>query len=109
MSTRLLVRLVVLLVAVQLGSPLGYAQISSTSALSGVVTDPTGAVLDGASVMIRNDATGATFNTKTVSNGTFIVPALNNGTYTVTTSAPGFKQVIVTQVKIDAGTPASVR
>src|SRR5258705_4117658 len=109
MRTRILVRLVVLLVAVQLGSPFSFAQLSSTSSLSGLVADPTGAVIDGAAVIVKNNATGATFTTKTVSNGTFIVPAINNGTYTVTASAPGFKLLMVTGVKLDAGIPASVR
>jgi hypothetical protein len=90
------------------GASAVYGQISSAAPLSGAVTDPSGAVLPNAQVSVKSDATGAVFNTTTASNGTFVVPALNPGTYTVTVKAAGFKQFIVTGVKIDAGTPASV-
>jgi len=42
-------------------------------------------------------------------NGSFSVPFLSPGTYTVTVSAPGFKQAVVNEVKLDAGVPASVK
>jgi hypothetical protein len=86
-----------------------YGQISSAAPLSGAVTDPLGEALPGAQVIIKNEATGAIFNAKTVGNGTFSIPALDPGTYTVTVTASGFKQAIVTGVKLDAGTPASVQ
>ncbi|MBI4471763.1 MAG: carboxypeptidase regulatory-like domain-containing protein, partial [Acidobacteria bacterium] len=87
----------------------GHAQISSTAPLSGVVTDPTGAVIPGVSVTARNNATSAQFESITVENGTFVIPALTPGTYTVTVSLPGFKQAVIPDVKIDAGVPATVR
>src|SRR5207253_6148137 len=70
---------------------------------------PTGAVIVGATVSVKNLATGAEFKATTSGNGTFTVPALDAGTYTVTVTAAGFKQAIASNVKIDAGTPASVR
>src|SRR5262245_53627876 len=86
-----------------------FAQISLTAPITGVVSDATGAVIPGAGVTVRNNGTRAQFETVTVENGTFIVPALTPGVYTVTVSLPGFKQVIVPDVKLDAGTPATVR
>jgi len=86
-----------------------HAQISSTAPLSGVVSDPTGAVIPGVSVVAKNNATNAQFETVSIENGTFVIPALTPGTYTVTVSLPGFKQAVVPDVKIDAGTPATVR
>src|SRR5262245_55828960 len=86
-----------------------FAQISLTAPITGVVSDTTGAVIPGAGVTVRNNGTNAQFETLTVENGTFIVPALTPGVYTVTVSLPGFKQVIVPDVKLDAGTPATVR
>src|SRR5262249_18428095 len=73
------------------------------------VVDPTGAVVPGATVVIKNNATSAEFSALTAGNGTFSIPALNAGTYTVTISAPGFKQAVIPGVKLDAGTPATVR
>ena len=89
-------------------SLLVYGQ-TSTAPLSGVVSDPNGAVVPGASVTVKNTATGEEFKAVTASNGTFTVPTLAAGTYSVMISAPGFKQAIVNNVKLDAGVPASVR
>lgn len=84
------------------------AQVGSTSSLSGAVTDPNGAVIPGASVMVKNNGTGAEFKATTSGNGTFRVPSLPPGTYTVTIISSGFKQAVVQDVKLDAGTPANV-
>src|SRR5262245_33143257 len=107
MRTRLLARVIVFLLTVQLASPLVFAQ--NSSALSGVVTDSNGAVIEGATVVVKDEATGTTFTTKTVGNGSFVVPALGNGVYSVGVSAPGFKQIVTSGVKVHAGSPASVR
>jgi hypothetical protein len=72
------------------------------------VTDPSGAVIPSATVTIKNSATGAEFKATTAENGTFSVPALATGSYTVTILARGFKQAVVEDVKLDAGTPSSV-
>jgi hypothetical protein len=84
-----------------------YGQ-GSTSSLSGSVVDPRGDAITGAQVTVKNSETGEEFQATTASNGTFTVPILAVGTYTVTISAQGFKHVVVTDVKLDAGTPGSV-
>src|SRR5262245_28711224 len=94
-----------LIVFVALASAMAFGQV--TSSLSGTVTDPDGAVVSGATVVVKNDDTGAEFRATTSSNGTYTVPSLGTGTYTVTVTATGFKQVTVQGVKIDAGTPAT--
>ena len=86
-----------------------FGQISSTAPLSGSVSDPSGALIPGASVLVTNNATSARFETITIENGTFNVPALTPGVYTVTVSLPSFKQVVIPDVRINAGTPANVR
>jgi Carboxypeptidase regulatory-like domain/TonB-dependent Receptor Plug Domain len=90
-------------------STFAYAQGGAISTLSGTVTDTSGAVLPGADVKIKNNATGAQSNTVTAENGTFSVPALNAGTYTVTMSLMGFKTAVLNDVVLNAGVPASVR
>jgi hypothetical protein len=86
-----------------------FAQAQTTTSLNGAVTDPNGEVVAGATVQVKNNATGETFKAATAGNGTFSIPALDAGTYTVTVSAQGFKQAVVNEVKLDTGVPASVR
>ncbi|MCI0392461.1 MAG: TonB-dependent receptor [Acidobacteria bacterium] len=109
MKTQIPLRLLALFLTILASALTAYGQVSSAAPLSGTVTDHSGAVLPGAVIVVKNDATGATFNTTTVNNGTFTVPALNPGTYTVTVTMTGFKQAIVNGVKLDASTPASVQ
>src|SRR5262249_541549 len=84
-----------------------FGQSGSTATLSGLVSDPNGAVLSGAAVVVKNNATGAEFNVITASNGTYTVPALGPGLYTVTIEARGFKKAVIQDVNIDAGVPAT--
>ncbi len=85
------------------------AQNRPTSPLFGTVEDASGAVVPGATVTVRNNATGAEFNAVTTRSGTFTVPALEAGTFTVTVTAPGFKKAVLNDVAIEAATPASVK
>ena len=85
-----------------------FAQVGSTGSLAGTVVDPKGAVVAGASVKVSNKATGQDFNAQTSDEGTFTVPTLTAGIYTATVTASGFKQSVVTDIKIDAGKPSSI-
>src|SRR4029453_8281052 len=86
-----------------------YAQGGATSSISGTVTDASGAVIPGADVTVKNNATGAEATAVTAENGTFSVPALNAGIYTVTVKLTGFKTAVLKDVVANAGVPASVR
>src|SRR5262245_13529924 len=86
-----------------------FGQGGAKSSLSGSVVDPSAAVIPGAEVVAKNNATGAEFRTITVENGTFAIPSLDPATYTVTVALAGFKQAILSDVKLDAGVPATVR
>jgi hypothetical protein len=98
-----------LLVVLAVSSLPASGQVTSTSTLSGSVVDPTGAVVPGADITVRNEGTGAEFKVMSAENGTFTVPALNVGTYSVTVSMPGFKQAVAKGVVISIGIPASVK
>src|SRR5262245_22901391 len=91
---------------VLLSSLTGFGQVSS--AISGVVHDPNGEVVSGATVVVKNAATGAEFRASSSGSGVYTVPSLGSGTYIVTVSAPGFKQAVVRDVKLDAGIPTTV-
>jgi len=85
-----------------------FAQAGSTGSLSGTIVDPKGAVVAGASVKVVSKATGQEFSAQTSDDGTFTVPSLTAGIYTATVTAGGFKQSVVTDIKIDVGKPSSI-
>jgi hypothetical protein len=80
----------------------------SLGSLSGTVLDPKGAVVAGATVTVKSVATNQEFTTTTTGEGTFNVPSLSSGVYQATISAPGFKQAVVTDIKVDVGKPSSI-
>src|ERR1700739_78686 len=61
-----------------------------TATLSGLVTDQTDARVPGAKVVITNEASGDTRDTKADSQGFFAVTALPPGTYKITITAKSF-------------------
>ena len=64
---------------------------STTSAVSGTVTDSTGAVVIGASVTVVNTATGVTYRTTTDNLGAYRVTQLPPGSYTMEVARSGFQ------------------
>jgi hypothetical protein len=78
-----------LIVLMIVRSPLLRAQ-EAGGTLVGIVTDPTGATVPGASVSIKNVATGVERNSVTNADGVYTAPNLIPGTYGVSVSAPGF-------------------
>ncbi|HXI92865.1 MAG TPA: TonB-dependent receptor [Blastocatellia bacterium] len=71
--------------------PLALAQsLGTAGTIEGVVTDPTGAVVPGASVKIENRITGYQRTTSTDSNGAFRFDNIPPNNYQVTVSATGF-------------------
>jgi hypothetical protein len=93
MQTRLIGYLTALLVVLAASSccPRLLAQ-SNTTALSGTVTDVTGAVISGANVNIWNAASGSRQNTLTTAKGEFSFEQIQPGTYEVKVVAPGFSE-----------------
>ncbi len=66
---------------------------TDTAALSGRVTDPSGAVIVGADVTITNTATNTSNEMKTNQAGLYSFSALPPGTYTLLVRSKGFQQV----------------
>ena len=61
-----------------------------TASITGVVTDPSGAMVAGAKVVSENVATGVKTSTQTNGDGVYTLRFLPVGTYTLTIDAPGF-------------------
>ncbi len=79
--------------------PVAYAQFESASVL-GTVRDPTGAVIPGATITIRNVETGITTTAVTDDAGNYIILNVRNGTYTVRAEMPGFSAAVAENVKV---------
>jgi Carboxypeptidase regulatory-like domain len=83
-----------------------FAQTSSTGALTGTVTDPSGAVISGATVTATNVGTGQARATTTDSSGSYKFGLLPPGNYSLKFSASGFKTADVPSVTVSvAETP----
>ena len=67
------------------------AQVGGTGTIQGTITDPSGAVVPGASVTAANVATGVQTSRKTTEAGFFVLSPLQPGEYTVTVKAEGFQ------------------
>jgi len=79
----------------------------STGSIVGTVTDPSGAVVNGAKVVITNKGTNQTIATTTTSSGTYASGALIPGEYLVRVEGAGFTTAevsVVVQVNTTAST-----
>ena len=66
----------------------------TTSRITGVVTDKSGAVIPGAAVTVTNEGTSTSYRATSGAGGVYVVDSLQVGTYTVTVDASGFKKFV---------------
>lgn len=85
------------------------AQGATSQTLSGTVVDTSGAVIPGADIAAKHTGTGIVTSAVSNSEGVFSIPSLPIGTYTVTVTLQGFKTVVINNVVLTAGSPASVK
>jgi len=84
------------------------AQSTTQGSIAGTVTDPTGAVVGGASITITNTGTNAQFKATAESSGYFIFPLLEPGTYKVVVVAQGFAGYTANSVIVVVGQVTSL-
>ncbi len=82
-----------LLVALSIGSGRLAAQTSTTGDVTGVVTDPSNAVVPDANVTLKSETKGDTQATKSNKDGVYRFYLLSPGPYTVEVTATGFQSV----------------
>ena len=68
--------------------------------ISGIVTDPSGSAIVGATVSVSDAATGATRTALSNSSGLYSFPALSPGTYNVSVDARGFQKQLRSNITI---------
>jgi hypothetical protein len=78
------------------------AQVTGAT-LSGTVTDPSGSVIAGAQVDIKNVGTGIVRSVTTDAAGLFSAPNLDPATYEVSISAAGFSKSVQSNLTLSVG------
>jgi carboxypeptidase family protein len=74
----------------------------------GTATDPSGAVVAGAHVSVKNVATGLERTTETGTDGSYALPELPIGTYAVTVTQIGFQTFAASNVTVDVASERRV-
>ena len=83
--------------------------MASTGSLSGKLTDLHSKPLEGVTVVLRNQATGAEARTTTAKNGAYRFSGLEPGEYTLKAESPELGRGQVEEIEVDAGREARVR
>lgn len=78
------------------------AQEETAATINGQVTDSTGAIVTGATVVVTNTETNTERRVETNDDGLFIVTPLSPGTYIVTVEQPNFKRYEASNVVLNA-------
>ncbi len=89
-----------LISAIALMSSAALAHAQSTATVTGVVTDPTGATVPGATVVIHGLQTGLDRTLQTDSSGVFTAASMQPGDYSVSIHASGFGPFVVKKVTL---------
>jgi hypothetical protein len=84
------------------------AQVNTSGSISVVVKDPSGAVVPGAEIELKDQATGITKTVKTDTEGTFQFLSLNFGKYQVKITAAGFQTAEIHDVVVESGRKADL-
>jgi len=77
------------------------AQTATSGAVVGTVTDQSGAVVPAASVELKDVATGVVRREETNGAGQYTFTNVSPGMYTATVTAKGFRQEVVTGIKVE--------
>jgi outer membrane receptor protein involved in Fe transport len=76
------------------------AQTSATGALTGVVSDSSGAVIQKAAITVTSQSTNETRNVISTSTGGYLVPFLSPGIYKVEIAKAGFRTAVYSDIAI---------
>ena len=79
-----------------------------TASILGTISDATGAVLPGVTVVATNEGTGLRREVLTNESGNYTIPLLPIGTYSVETGLPGFRTEIRTGITLNVDARARI-
>ncbi|HTS62617.1 MAG TPA: carboxypeptidase-like regulatory domain-containing protein [Candidatus Acidoferrales bacterium] len=89
-------------------APNAWSQATTTSTVTGQVTDPQNAAIPGVEVRLVDTATGSTQSTVTNEAGRYIYVNVASGTYNLLFSKEGFAQARVTGQQVAVGATMTV-
>ena len=76
--------------------------------IRGAATDPSGAMVSGVAVVVRNTNTGIENRVQTQQNGLYEVMNLIPGTYSVSAEIAGFKKTVVSDIRLETASTVRV-
>ncbi len=94
--------------ALVLSAAFSLSAQSVQGVVTGTITDPSGAGVPNADVLLLNQGTKVEQKTTAEGNGTYRFPLVPPGVYTVTIKASGFNDREVKDIKVDASTTVPV-
>ena len=81
---------------------------SDRGTVTGTVADPTGAVVPGAALSLKNAETGAVYDTITTETGNYTLPSLPSGNYELTVAQGGFQKYVRPGIQVQVATTIRV-
>ena len=90
------------------GSPVWAQGVSGSASVAGTVTDETGAVIPGATVVLINVERGSERELSTNEAGNYVYPDITPGSYTLRVFSEGFATQEVTDLDVQVGQRAAV-
>jgi len=84
-----------------LGLSAAHAQ-EVRATITGIVTDPSGAAVAGATITVTNVAQNVSVSTKSNETGNYVTPFLPPGIYRLTVEMPGFKKFVRENIVLQA-------
>jgi hypothetical protein len=97
-----------LLTALALLSWSAVGLFAQSTSVSGTVTDPTGAVVPGATIVLESSATGVRREDTSDPQGRYNFSQVAPGTYKITAKAAGFNDVVIGEARLLVNTPSTV-
>jgi hypothetical protein len=106
---RVFITLSLFLLVCLLSIPASAQSQATTGLIQGTVTDPNGAVVQGATITVRNAGTGFERSTNSNSDGFFSLPLLPLGSYRVSVEAASFSKSVIEALEVNVGQTTSLK
>jgi len=77
---------------------------SDRGTITGTVADPTGALIPGAALSLKNSETGAAYVSRTTETGNYTLPSLPAGACELTIEGSGFRKYVQSGIQVQVAT-----